>query len=102
MKKRTKALNPTKKIKEDILDRDMCNCIHCGNCDTLTVAHYISKSQGGLGIPQNLGLLCMTCHHLYDNGNREDRRAIGKVFREYLQDIYPDWKEGDLYYKKEF
>ena len=68
-------------------------------------AHYISRAHGGLGIPENIVTLCTgfgpgNCHDRYDNGTREEREAMGRRIRAYLQSQYPDWEESRLLYKK--
>lgn len=80
-----------------MLERDEC-CIICEAHNGLQIAHYISRARGGLGIPQNLGAMCVRCHGEYDNGKYH--REIEKEFREHLQAHYPDWDEKDLVYKK--
>ncbi len=64
----------------------------------MQVAHYISRARGGLGIAQNLGLMCVECHGRYDNGNLH--KEIGNAFREHLRAHYPDWDEKEVIYKK--
>lgn len=64
------------------------------------IMHYINKSQGGLGIPQNGALGCRYHHSLLDNGSEGLRPAMLAVFREHLRQQYPDWDEKDLVYRK--
>ena len=64
------------------------------------IMHYIPKSFGGLGIPQNLALGCRYHHSMLDHANINHREEMQEIFREYLDLLYPDWNENDLYYKK--
>ncbi len=56
------------------------------------------RSQGGLGIEQNVVTLCLDCHTRYDNGaGREQTKAEIKA---YLEHCYPQWDESALIFKK--
>lgn len=64
------------------------------------VMHYINKSQGGLGIPQNGAIGCRYHHGLLDNGNQGLREEMLEIFQEHLRQQYPDWNEDELVYNK--
>ena len=96
MQKRTKALQIPPEVKRRVLERDEC-CVLCGRRGEPN-AHFIARSQGGLGIEQNIVTLCYKCHQDYDNSPL--RRIIREQLREYLKSKYPDWDESTLYYKK--
>ena len=64
-------------------------------------AHYIPRSKGGLGIPENILTLCRVCHDRYDHSDRNDREMMRGRFRAYLKHFYPDWDESKLIYHKE-
>jgi len=98
--KQAKAHAITPETKREVYERDGGICIWCGRVG-LPEAHYISRSKGGLGIPQNILTLCRPCHDRYDNGSRRDRENMKYRFREYLSNIYPDWDEQNLIYRKE-
>ena len=66
----------------------------------LPEAHYIPRSQGGLGIEQNIVTLCRECHDKFDFGDRETMDALGGIIRAYLMGEYPDWDESKLVYEK--
>lgn len=95
--KRSKACDITQKVKQIVYERDGGLCVICHN-PGMPNAHYIRRSQGGLGIEQNVVTLCMKCHNDYDNGNY--RAKYGEIIREYLSSIYEGWNEGDLIYNK--
>lgn len=108
MRKDTKARDFDSKAKTAIADRDSFNewpcCINCGRPapqgrpTAFSNAHYISRAQGGLGIPENGLTLCPECHMRYDQSTqRQEMRAF---FREYLESKYPDWNEDELIYRK--
>lgn len=97
MQKRTKALQIPADVKLRVLERDGY-CVYCGNPNAAPVAHYIARSQGGLGVEENILTLCQSCHRRYDqSGDRQKMRAF---FREYLSGKYPEWNEGNLRYRK--
>lgn len=62
-------------------------------------AHYIARSQGGLGIEQNIVTLCPECHREYDNGLK--RAEYGKIIKEYLTGLYGPFRDSELKYRKD-
>lgn len=107
MRKDTKAQDFPKKIKEKIAERDSIDgwpcCVFCGLAAPAPLAwsnaHFIARSQGGLGIPENGLTLCPWCHSRYDQ--TADREEMRGYFREYLKEHYEDWSEDALTYRKE-
>lgn len=75
MHRRTKALAIPPKVKAQVWDRDLHRCVLCGSPYAFPDAHYISRAQGGLGIPENVVTLCRPCHDRYDNS--PDARNCG-------------------------
>lgn len=109
MRNRTKSLGITIRVKEEVADRDSfyghpC-CLWCGlpapASDRLAFsnAHYVPRSQGGLGVERNIVTLCPTCHRRYDQST--DREKMGEFLRDYLKKQYEDWDESQLYYRKD-
>ena len=106
MRKDTKARDFSKKAKIAISERDSIDgwpcCVYCGLASPAPLAwsnaHFIARSQGGLGIPENGLTLCPECHRRYDQTT--DRAEMRKFFREYLRMNYYDWSEDDLIYRK--
>lgn len=96
--KRSKACDITKKVKDIVWDRDGGRCIICGNHQAMPNSHFIRRSQGGLGIEENIVTMCHLCHSMYDQGS--DRRAIETYTENYLKSHYPDWDRAKLVYKK--
>ena len=109
MRKDTKARDFSSGTKRIIAARDQYDgwtcCIYCGrpapseNPTAFSNAHYISRAQGGLGIPENGLTLCQECHRKYDQTTA--RKGMRDFFREYLKGKYFDWKEENLIYRKE-
>ena len=95
--RRTKACDISNKVRQEVRERDSDCCIFCGRYGS-QVAHYIARSHAGLGIPQNLVLACVECHHCMDNTDQRERYR--EKAREYLKSKYPDWDESKLYYNK--
>ena len=97
MHKRTKAVAITPEVRRQVEERDGHCCIFCGKQGSGN-AHVVNRSQGGLGIPENLVTACWPCHSAMDNGQ------AGKLLRmkaeEYLKSIYPDWDKSKLVYDK--
>lgn len=84
-------------VKQKVFERDRHCCILCGR-PGLPNAHYIRRSQGGLGIEQNIVTLCQKCHSDYDNGFL--RREYGKAIRDYLELHYPGFPDRKRIYSK--
>lgn len=98
MKKRTKATSIPSKVREEVEERDNHCCIFCGTPNARGEAHFVRRSQGGLGIPQNLLTVCRIHHRLLDESDMSD--MYKQKAREYLKSKYPDWDEKDLVYNK--
>lgn len=100
MHKRAKACDISQEVKARVWERDKGCCIICGSPWAMPNAHYIRRSQGGLGIEQNVVTLCPDCHNEFDNGSGKYSEAIKKAVKDYLQGRYDDWSEKDLIYDK--
>ena len=98
MHRRTKALSIPPKVKAEVWDRDLHRCVLCGTPYASPDAHFISRTQGGLGIPENIVTLCRACHDRYDNS--PDRAVLRERLRDHLMTWYPNWDEHNLIYKK--
>ena len=97
MHKRTKACAISKKTKQEVYKRDNGCCIFCG-APGLPEAHVVPRSQGGLGIPQNIVTACRPCHDKMDNSVK--RQQMLHEAAEHLKMFYPDWNEKGLVYDK--
>ena len=98
MNKRSRQTDIPKKVKDEVWERDGKCCVLCGTPYAMPNAHFISRAQGGLGIPQNIVTLCKNCHYMYDQTTK--REEIRKDLAEYLESQYPDWRETNLVYQK--
>ena len=108
MSERTEALSIPRSVKAAVAARDSVDgwpcCLWCGRPAptraplAFSCAHYISRAQGGLGIPENILTLCPYCHAEYDA--TENRQDLREYFKAYLSKKYPDWQESLLVYKK--
>lgn len=96
--KRTKATDIKPSVKSHVWDRDGQHCVVCGNHEAMPNAHYIRRSKGGLGIPENVVTLCSKCHHEFDNGKNSIHYQA--IIRDYLKTQYPSWNEQNLIYRK--
>lgn len=107
MRKDTKARDFDRKAKESIAERDSIQdwpcCVRCGAAAPAQLAwsnaHFISRAQGGLGIPENGLTLCPLCHRRYDQSTH--RKKDREFYKQYLMSKYPDWDENKLYYRKD-
>lgn len=95
--KRTKATSITPKVRQAVEERDNHCCIFCGKLGR-GEAHFIKRSQGGLGIEENLLTVCRECHFQMDDGLA--RKLYLYKAENYLKSHYPDWDKKDLIYKK--
>ena len=106
-----KAHEFSKKAREEICARDLGQCIFCRmkyhqeestwlGRQMLSVMHYIPRSKGGLGIPENGALGCAFHHEMMDNGYHGRRQEMLEIFRNYLKEKHPKWNEENLTYDK--
>lgn len=98
--KRVKATEIQDGVKEIVWNRDARKCIFCNTPVSMFYAnaHFIPRSQGGLGIVENIFTACNHCHAEQDNGlNTEyyEKRA-----EEHLKSKHENWNKSDLIYKK--
>ena len=97
MHKRTKALSIPPEVKQAVYERDEGSCVICGRAGNPN-AHFIARSQGGLGIEENIVTLCPNCHRDYDIS--EKRSFYRELIREHLDTHYPNFSDEDRVYKK--
>lgn len=91
--KQAKAHDFSPKARLEITERDHNECIFCKigyhtkeatwfGKEIKSIMHYIPRSKGGLGIPQNGAVGCQYHHELMDNGNKGLRPEMLEIFRE--------------------
>lgn len=101
MSKRSKACEISQKVKEIVWNRDNQRCIYCGRYvpKSCASAHFIKRSHGGLGIPENIVTLCPECHYEEDFG--KNTKIYEDYIENYLKGIYgAEWDKENLKYKK--
>ena len=99
--KQTKATEISKNVKEIVWKRDKHKCIFCHKQVPLECAccHFIPRSLGGLGIPENIYTGCSDCHREQDNGL--NTKVYDAKVENYLKSIYgAEWDKSKLIYKK--
>ena len=85
-------------VKTHVWLRDGERCVVC-KCHVpieAACSHVVRRSQGGMGIPENIVCHCSDCHRMYDNHHEWTR----KTTREYIEKLYPGWTaEGVTYHR---
>lgn len=100
-KRRTIATGIPKSVKKIVWERDKHQCVLCGKYVPLECAccHFIPRSQGGLGIPENIFTACNDCHNKQDNGL--NTLELELKIEKYLKEYYGiQWNKSNLIYKK--
>jgi 5-methylcytosine-specific restriction endonuclease McrA len=98
---RTKATEISMKTKQIVWERDNQQCIFCKRWVSVHFAnaHFIKRSQGGLGIPENVFTACAECHWQEDMGFHQE--SYREVAENYLRNYYgSSWNIESLIYKK--
>ena len=99
--RQTKATDIPEKVKKIVWERDNHRCIFCHRYVPLECAccHFIPRSLGGLGIPENVYTGCSDCHREQDNGL--NTKEYDMKVEKHLKDIYgANWNKEKLIYKK--
>jgi len=110
MQKRARKAEFDKKTRKIIEERDN-GCIFCQmryrmekamylDLNTFSIMHFVPRSKGGLGIPENGAVGCQYHHDMLDNGNGGHREEMLELFAEYLQSVCDDWDENQIVYDK--
>ena len=108
MHKMTKATAISSRVKRAVYIRDGGRCVLCGSPYGDPVAHVVRRSQGGMGIEQNIVTLCPDCHRAYDAGANLWRFGAGTTRESlycrlvaHLKGFYPGWTREEMIYRKE-
>lgn len=100
MTERTKATSISKQVRQEVIERDK-GCVSCGKTNNLTIAHvWINRSHGGRGVKENLAVLCISCHHDYDNGRSHEQDYQRAIVQKYMMGIYGKPDLNKLKYQK--
>nr|DAJ88239.1 MAG TPA: 5-methylcytosine-specific restriction enzyme A [Caudoviricetes sp.] len=106
---RTRACDISPAVREIVNRRDK-GCIFClaayelpqgyiPELFRMEIMHFVSRSTGGLGIPENLAKGCFYHHRMLDQSPRRNEMKL--IFESYLRNHYPDWEESRLYFAKD-
>lgn len=96
--KRAKACDISTKVRQIVYERDNGRCVLCGRRG-FPNSHFIKRSQGGLGIPENVVTHCADCHYQFDHGKNSE--WYEQRTEEYLRNYYGEkWRKEDLVYNK--
>lgn len=63
------------------------------------IMHFVPRSQGGLGIPENGAVGCLYHHQMLDNG-ANTRKEMLQIFEDYLKRSFPHWNKKKLIFRK--
>lgn len=105
-RKMASATHITSDVKLEVIKRDQGRCVVCGSAKNVEPnAHYIPRSEGGMGIKENIVTLCTNdsenkCHYKFDFGTDEERKEIGEKIEAHLKKHYPGWCKDKVTYKK--
>ena len=95
---RAKVCEITPKVRKIVTERDNGRCVLCGRRG-FPNAHFVKRSQGGMGIPENIVTLCPDCHYQEDFG--KNSKWYEEQIEKYLKTYYgEEWRKEDLVYKK--
>lgn len=97
MHRRTKEVAITPEVRQQVEERDGGCCIFCGRPGR-GEAHLVNRSQGGLGIPENIVTVCRACHFQMDNG--QATKLYRAKAEDYLKSKYPEWDRSKLVFDK--
>ena len=98
MHRETKATSISPQTKSKVWRRDCGRCVLCGSINAGPHCHYVRRSQGGLGVEQNIWTGCEVCHRNFDS--EPTSGPLHEIIKTYLKGWYEDWDESELVYKK--
>lgn len=90
----------SEEVKMKVWERDKHRCIYCLRYIPwqFSCSHFVKRSQGGLGIEENIVTACPECHSRYD-GSWEHSKMY-EYTEKYLRKFYPDLDVNKLKYNK--
>lgn len=86
---RRKRNNFSKKVRDEILERDDYKCQQCGDVGT-EIHHVKYRSRGGRGVATNGVLLCAPCHSMVHQSADLTNDWIRHFESMYGKDFYKD------------
>ena len=99
MHRQTKATSIPPRVKKAVWERDFGRCVLCGSVNAGPHCHFVRRSQGGLGIPENIWTGCLHCHEAFDS--EAPGGPLHGRMRDYFRTLYPEWEEQNLKYRKD-
>lgn len=112
MSRRSRACEFSSEARKRIKERDG-GCIFCRlgymlppedefytSTHRYQIMHFIPRSQGGLGIPENGAVGCLWHHNMLDNGNDGLREDMLIIFEAYLRARCENWNKKNLTFDK--
>lgn len=99
MHRQTKATSISPATKKAVWQRDFGRCVLCGSINAGPHCHFVRRSQGGLGIQENIWTGCQRCHEAFDS--EATTGPLHEIMRDYFRTIYPEWNENNLKYRKD-
>lgn len=99
MHRQTKVTAISAAVKRAVWSRDLGRCILCGSINAGPHCHFVRRSQGGLGVEENIWTGCQCCHEEFDNEVKTG--PLHEQVRAYFQTLYPGWDERKLKYRKD-
>lgn len=99
--RRTRATSIPRRVMDEVWERDNYRCVLCGSYQAAPVCHFIRRSQGGMGIKENIWTGCLACHDRFDNVTDELWHVSARLkLEQHFKKHYPGWDERKLYYLK--
>ena len=96
--KRTVAVDISQDVRKRVKERDFNRCIFCHTDKGLTIAHIIARSNGGLGVEENLVTACCDCHYRMDF--TYERTPMKIAAKKYIMRIYGSFNENEVIFNK--
>ena len=94
---RSLATKITPDVRQDVKVRDNGMCRICGTMENIELHHAIfPRSQGGLGVANNLISLCQFHHRQYHDGNG----YISEEIKNIMNELYPNVTMNERKYNK--
>lgn len=98
MHRETKATAIPVEVKRVVFARDRRRCVICGSFTGGPHCHFIRRSQGGLGIAENIWTGCEACHRAFDSEGPDG--PLHAEVAEHFRTCYPGWDGMEKIYKK--
>ena len=79
---------PWRRLKDEILARDLYTCQHCGRVGgQLELDHIVNTANGGTDDPSNLQILCHDCHKVKTQAESQGQNLGGGASKKSWQAV---------------